>query len=63
MPDKLDSEIICKLPNDLTPINSPEASVILTDGYVLLNLIDHIFTINKQSSFLEDKRAKAIRGN
>jgi hypothetical protein len=33
----------------------------LTDGYVLLDLINHIFTANKQSSSLADERAKAIR--
>jgi hypothetical protein len=44
-------------------INSLKASVILTDGYVPLDLIDHIFTANKQSPSLKDKRAKAIKGN
>jgi hypothetical protein len=37
--------------------------VILTDSYVPLNLIDHIFTVNKQLPSLADKRAKAIRGD
>jgi hypothetical protein len=37
--------------------------VVLTDGYVFLDLIDHILTINKQLSSLADKRAKAIRGD
>jgi hypothetical protein len=63
MLDKLNPEIICKLPADLTPINSLEASVVLTDGYVPLNLINHILTVNKQLLSLKDKRAKAIRGN
>jgi hypothetical protein len=67
-PDKLGPEITRKLPTELAPVletstNSPEASVILTDGYVPLNLIDHILTANKQSPSLEDKRAKAIRGD
>jgi hypothetical protein len=62
-PDKLDPEIIRRLPDDLAPIDSSEASVILTDGHVPLDLIDHILTANKQSSFLEDKRAKALRGD
>jgi hypothetical protein len=62
-PDKLDPKIICKLLNDLTPINSSEASVILTNGHVPLDLIDHILTANKQSPFLKDKCAKAIRGD
>jgi hypothetical protein len=62
-PDKLDSEIICKLLADLAPINSLKASVILTNSYVPLDLINHILTANKQSPFLKDKRAKAIRGD
>jgi hypothetical protein len=62
-PDKLDPEIICKLPNNLAPINSSEASVVLTNSHVLFDLINHIFTVNKQLLSLEDKRAKAIRGD
>jgi hypothetical protein len=67
-PDKLDLEITCKLPTELAPvlktsINFPKASVILTDGYISLNLINHILTANKQSPSLKDKRAKAIRDN
>jgi hypothetical protein len=67
-PDKLDLEITCRLPTELasvseTFINFLKASVILTDGYVPLNLINHILTANKQLSFLEDKRAKAIKGD
>jgi hypothetical protein len=46
-PDKLDPEIIRRLAADLTLINSPEASVVLTDGHVPLDLIDHILTVNK----------------
>jgi protein involved in polysaccharide export with SLBB domain len=46
-----------------TFINSPEAFVVLTDGYVPLDLIDHILIANKQLSSLEDERAKAIRGD
>jgi hypothetical protein len=66
--DKLNPEITYKLLIKLasvseTFINFPEAFVILTDGYVPFDLIDHIFTANKQSSFLEDKRAKTIRNN
>jgi hypothetical protein len=61
--DKLNPEIICRLSADLMLINSLKASVILTDGYVPLDLIDHILTANKQSPFLKDKRAKAIKGN
>jgi hypothetical protein len=63
MSDKLDLEIICKLSANLAPINSPKASVILINSYVLLNLINHIFTANKQSPSLKDKRAKVIRDN
>jgi hypothetical protein len=68
MLDKLNLKITYKLPTELalvleTFINFPKASVILTNGYVLLNLIDHIFTVNKQLSFLKDKCAKAIKDN
>jgi hypothetical protein len=62
-PDKLNPEIIRRLPADLAPINSPKASIVLTDGHVSLDLIDHILTANKQSPFLKDKRAKAIKGD
>jgi hypothetical protein len=62
-PDKLDPEIVCRLPANLAPINSPKASVILTDGYISFDLINHILTANKQSPSLADKRAKAIRGD
>jgi hypothetical protein len=60
-PDKLNSEIICRLPTNLALINSFKAFVVLTNGYVSLNLINHIFTVNKQSPSLKDKRAKTIR--
>jgi hypothetical protein len=62
-PDKLNLKIICKLPVNLALINSPKASVILTNGYVPLDLIDHIFTVNKQLPFLKDKRVKTIKGD
>jgi hypothetical protein len=65
-PDKLDPEITYKLPTELAPVlktNSPKTSVILTNGHVSLNLIDHILTANKQSLSLKDKRAKAIKGD
>jgi hypothetical protein len=65
-PDKLDPEITRKLPTKLVPVletNSLKASVILTDGHVPLDLIDHILTANKQSPFLEDECAKAMRGD
>jgi hypothetical protein len=62
-PDKLDPEIIRRLPNNLAPIDSSKASVVLTDSHVPLDLINHILTANKQSPSLEDKRAKAIRGD
>jgi hypothetical protein len=61
MLDKLDPEIICKLSDNLALINSFKASVILTNSHVSLNLINHIFTVNKQLPSLKDKRAKAIR--
>jgi hypothetical protein len=63
-PDKLNPEITRRLLIKLAPVletNSPKASVVLTDGHVPLNLIDHILTANKQSPFLKDERAKAIR--
>jgi hypothetical protein len=63
MPDKLNLEIICRLFTNLASINSFKASVILTDGHVSFNLINHIFTANKQSPSLEDKRAKAIKSD
>jgi hypothetical protein len=65
-PDKLNLEITYKLLIKLAFVlktNFLKAFVILTNGYVLFNLIDHIFTVNKQLFFLEDKRAKAIRGD
>jgi hypothetical protein len=62
-PDKLNPKIICRLPDNLVPIDSSKASVVLTDGYVPLDLINHIFTVNKQLSSLKDKRAKALRGD
>jgi hypothetical protein len=65
-PDKLNLEITCKLPTKLALVletNSPKASTVLTNGYVPFDLIDYILTINKQSLSLEDKRAKAIRGD
>jgi hypothetical protein len=62
-PDKLDPEIVRRLSANLAPINSPKASVILINGHVSLDLINHIFTASKQSPSLADKRAKAIRGN
>jgi hypothetical protein len=67
-PDKLDPEITYRLPTELAPvlktfINSPKAFVILTNGYISLNLINHILTANKQSPSLENKRAKAIKGD
>jgi hypothetical protein len=66
--DKLDPEITRRLPTELalvleTSINFLKAFVVLTDGYVPLDLIDHIFTANKQSPSLEDERAKAMRGD
>jgi hypothetical protein len=65
-PDKLDLKITYKLLTKLTSVletNSPKACVILTNSYVPLNLINHILTANKQSPSLEDKRAKAIKGD
>jgi hypothetical protein len=67
-PDKLDPEITRRLLTELAPvlktfINFLKASVVLTNSHVLLDLIDYILTVNKQSSSLEDKRAKAIRSD
>jgi hypothetical protein len=65
-PDKLDPEITRRLSTELAPVletNSPKASVVLTDGHVSLDLIDHILTANKQLPSLEDECAKAMRGD
>jgi hypothetical protein len=65
-PDKLNLKITCKLLIKLALVletNSSDASVILTNGYVSLNLINHILTANKQLSFLKNKRVKAIKGD
>jgi hypothetical protein len=67
-PDKLDPEITCRLSTELAPVSetstdSPGAFVVLTDGHVPFDLIDHIFTANKQSPSLADERAKAMRGD
>jgi hypothetical protein len=64
MSDKLNLKITYKLFIKLALIlktNSLKASVILTNNYVPFNLINHIFTINKQLFSLKDKRAKAIK--
>jgi hypothetical protein len=64
--DKLNLEITCKLLIKLASVletNFPKAFVVLTNSYVLFDLINYIFTVNKQSPFLKDKRAKTIRGN
>jgi hypothetical protein len=66
MLNKLNLEITCKLLTKLALVlktNSPKTSVILTNSYVLFNIIDYILTANKQSLSLKDKRAKAIRGD
>jgi hypothetical protein len=67
-PDKLDPKITYRLFTELALVsktftNSPKASVVLTNGHVPLNLINHILTANKQSSSLAYERAKAIRGD
>jgi hypothetical protein len=67
-PDKLNLEITYKLLTKLvfvlkTFINFLKAFVILTNSYVPFDLINHIFTVNKQSLFLKDKRAKVIKSD
>jgi hypothetical protein len=67
-PDKLNLKITYRLLIKLvfvlkTFINSLKAFVILINGYVFFNLINYIFIVNKQLSFLKDKRVKAIKGN
>jgi hypothetical protein len=67
-PDKLNPKITYKLPTKLafvleTFINFLKASVILTNSYVPLDLIDHILITNKQLPSLKNKRAKTIRGD
>jgi hypothetical protein len=66
MLNKLNLEITYKLLTKLAPVletNSSKAFIILTNSYILYNLINHIFIINKQLFFLKDKRAKAIKNN
>jgi hypothetical protein len=65
-PDKLNLKITYRLPTELAPVletNFLKAFVVLTNGYVSLDLIDYILTVNKQLFSLEDKRAKVIRGD
>jgi hypothetical protein len=67
-PDKLNPEITCRLFTELALVSetftdSLRAFVILINSYILFDLINHIFTANKQSPSLVNKRAKAIRGN
>jgi hypothetical protein len=67
-PDKLNPEITYRLPTKLalvlkTFINFSKAFVVLINSYVSFDLIDHIFTANKQLSSLENKRVKTIRDN
>jgi hypothetical protein len=64
--DKLNLEITYKLLTKLALVletNFFKAFIILTNGHVPLNLIDYIFTANKQLSSLKDERAKAIKGD
>jgi hypothetical protein len=64
--DKLNLKITYKLLTKLAFVletNSLKAFIILTNGYVPFNLINHIYIINKQLLFLKDKRAKAIKGD
>jgi hypothetical protein len=64
--DKLDPKITCRLLTELALVletNFFKAFTVLINGYVSLDLIDHIFTANKQLSSLKDKRAKAIKDN
>jgi hypothetical protein len=68
MLDKLDLKITYKLFIKLTFvletfINSFKAFVILINSYILFDLINYIFTVNKQLFSLKDKRVKAIKGN
>jgi hypothetical protein len=66
MLDKLNLEVTYRLFTELAFVletNSLKAFVVLTNGYVFLNLINHIFIVNKQLLSLEDKRAKVIKGN
>jgi hypothetical protein len=67
-PDKLNPKITYRLFTELAFIlkiftDSFRASVVLINGYVSFDLIDHIFTVNKQLPSLADKRAKAIRSD
>jgi hypothetical protein len=66
--DKLDPKITYKLFTKLALVLKTfthflKAFIILTNGYVFLNLINHIFIINKLLFSLANKRAKAIKDN
>jgi hypothetical protein len=68
MSDKLNLKITYKLLTKLalileTFINSSKTFVILINSYILFNLINHIFTVNKQLFSLKDKRVKTIKDN
>jgi hypothetical protein len=64
--NKLNPKITYKLLIKLVFVlktNSFKAFVVLTNSHVPFNLIDYIFTANKQLLFLKDKRAKAIKSD
>ena len=63
--DKLDPEITYRLATEIAPVSEipADALIVLTDKHTLLGLIIQIITVNKQSSSLKDKYAKAIRGD
>jgi hypothetical protein len=66
MSDKLNLKITYKLFIKLASVlktNSFKTFIILINGYVLFNLINYIFIINKQLPFLKDKCVKAIKGD
>jgi hypothetical protein len=66
MSDKLDLKVTYKLLIKLAFVlktNFFKAFIILTNNYVFFDLINYIFIINKQLSFLKDKYTKAIRDN
>ena len=77
-PGQLDPRITQELSTQLAPITAPtdartaltdartapaDASTVLTDGHTPVGLLDQILTANKHSYSLEDKQAKAARGD
>jgi hypothetical protein len=64
--DKLNLKITYKLFTKLASVlktNSFKVFIILINSYISLNLINHIFTADKQLFFLKNKCVKVIKHN